>query len=222
MVETLDRDLLQLGDLLKQRAGARSLLERQAGAAERDAEAHRKQAETLNHVVALLAAAQEMWSGTFQLAVGQVVSPGLSGVFGESLELVVVMGVQADLPVARFSVKDSRGLETDIMEARGGGLVNVSSFLLQMLTLLSTRPQLRRLLILDESFSNLSIDFLPQLALLLWRMCLEGNFQMIVITQTGKEILAMTADMAYRFWLEDGMTKDRRLRGAEEAAWPNE
>jgi hypothetical protein len=214
---TLDRELLSLGDTLKERAGARSLLERQAEGAERDAVAGRKRAELLNHVVALLAAAQEMWRGGFQAAVGQVVSPGLTGVFGEELELLVEMGVQADLPVARFSVKDGRGLETDIMEARGGGLVNITSFLLRVLLLLSARPALRRLLVLDETLSNLSADFLPQAGALLRHICEEGKFQLVLVTH--REALADAGDVAYQFTLQDGVTKVRRLGAGSD--WPN-
>lgn len=220
-MDELDSDLARLGDLLKERAGARALLQRQAGVLERDAETHRKRAEVLNQVVALLAAAQEVWRGGFEAAVGEHVSRGLSGVFGEPLELVVEMGVQADLPVAHFRIRDSTGLETEIMEADGGGLVNVTSFLLKVLVLLATRPALARLLVLDESFSNVSSDILPQVASLLRHMCDEGKCQFIVIAQTGREALVEAGDVVYDFTKRDGVTQFRRLRGGAEGCWPN-
>jgi hypothetical protein len=218
-VDELDRDLARLGDVLKERAGARALLQRQAGVLERDAETHRERAEVLNQVVALLAAAQEVWRGGFEAAVGEHVSRGLSGVFGEPLELVVEMGVQADLPVARFRIRDSTGLETEIMEAEGGGLVNVTSFLLLVLVLLATRPALARLLVLDETLSNLSVDFLPQAAALVRHICEEGKFQLVLVTH--REELAEAGDVAYRFSKQDGVTRVRRLRGGAEGCWPN-
>jgi hypothetical protein len=215
----LDSDLAALGDLLKQRAGARAVLQRQAEALQRDAETHRKRAEVLNHVVALLAAAQEMWRGGFEAAVSELVSPGLTGVFGEPLTLVVEMGIQGDLPVAHFRVRDSTGLETELMEADGGGLVNVTSFLLHTIVLLAARPALGRLLILDESFGNLSADFLPQAAALLRRIAEEGRFQLIVIAQTGREALVEAGDVVYDFAKRDGVTKVQQLRAPE--SWPN-
>lgn len=213
----LDSDLAALGDLLKERAGARAFLQRQADVLERDTETHRKRAEVLNHVVALLAAAQEMWRGGFEAAVGQHVSPGLSGVFGEALELVVEMGVQADLPVAHFRIRDSTGLETDIMEADGGGLVNVTCFLLRVLLLLAARPSLRRLLVLDETLSELSPNFVPLGAALLRHISEEGKFQLVVVTH--QEALAEAGDVAYEFSKRDGVTKVRQLRAPE--SWPN-
>jgi hypothetical protein len=215
----LDSELAALGDLLKRRVGARAVLERQAEALQRDIETHRKRAGVLNHVVALLAAAQEMWRGGFEAAVSELVSPGLTGVFGEPLTLVVEMGIQGDLPVAHFFVMDSTGLKTELMEADGGGLVNVTSFLLHTIVLLAARPSLGRLLILDESFGNLSADFLPQAAVLLRRICEEGRFQLIVIAQTGREALVEAGDVVYDFAKRDGVTKVRQLRAPE--SWPN-
>lgn len=218
-MDELDRDLARLGDLLKERAGARALLQRQADVLERDAGTHRERAEVLNHVVALLTAAQEVWRGGFEAAVGEHVSRGLSGVFGEPLDLVVEMGVQADLPVARFRIRDSTGLETEIMEAEGGGLVNVTSFLLLVLVLLATRPALARLLVLDETLSELSADFLPQAAALLRHISEEGKFQLVLVTH--REELAEAGDVAYRFSKQDGVTRVQRLRGGSEGCWPN-
>ena len=220
-MDELDRDLACLGDRLKERAGARALLQRQAEVLECDGETHRKRADVLNQVVALLAAAQEVWRGGFEAAVSELVSPGLTGVFGEPLTLVVEMGIQGDLPVAHFFVVDSTGLKTELMEADGGGLVNVTSFLLHTIVLLAARPSLGRLLILDESFGNLSADFLPQAAVLLRRICEEGRFQLIVIAQTGREALVEAGDVVYDFTKRDGTTQFRRLRGGAEGVWPN-
>ena len=218
-MDELDRDLARLGDLLKERVGARALLQRQAGVLEYDARTHRKRAEVLNHVVALLTAAQEVWRGGFEAAVGEHVSRGLTGVFGEPLDLVVEMGVQADLPVARFRIRDSTGLETEIMEAEGGGLVNVTSFLLLVLVLLATRPALARLLVLDETLSELSADFLPQAAALLRHISEEGKFQLVLVTH--REELAEAGDVAYRFSKQNGVTRVQRLRGGAEGCWPD-
>ena len=215
----MDNELAALGDLLKERAGARALLQRQAEVLRCDAETHRKRVEVLNHVVALLTAAQEVWRGGFEAAVGEHVSRGLTGVFGEPLELVVEMGVQADLPVAHFRIRDSTGLETEIMEAEGGGLVNVTSFLLLVLVLLATRPALGRLLVLDETLSELSVDFLPQAAALLRHICQEGKFQMVLVTH--REELAEAGDVAYRFSKQDSVTRVQRLRGGAEGCWPS-
>src|SRR3990172_7314842 len=110
----------ELGDALKLKAGAQHELRGQHEVAERRAAELQVETEDLDETVAALAALQETWRVRFEKAVGAVVSEGVQGVFGEGLELVVQMGVQADLPVTKFAVRDDSGLETDVMDARGG------------------------------------------------------------------------------------------------------
>ena len=112
-------------------------------------------------------------------------------------------------------MRDSRGLETDVIDARGGGLVNVASFLLRVLLLLSARPVLSRVLILDESFVNISREYRPALTELLRRMVDEGGIQILLITHSDD--LTDAADVVYRFALEDGVTVVKRERSESEA-----
>lgn len=190
--------------------GASQLLGSQLQDALNRAAEERAQAETLEHVVSLLSAMQEVWRERFQAGVGEVVSRGLTAAFGEPLDLVVEMGQSGDLPVAKFSVRDSRGLVTDIIDSRGGGLVNVASFLLRVLLLLSARPPLARLLVLDESFANVSGEYLPAVVALLRRICDDGGFQLLLVTHRPE--LADAADVAYSFELEDGLTRVRQVK----------
>lgn len=207
-------DLAALGNALRVKLGEQRQLQRQAEEAETSAVAQKEQSARLEQVVALLAALQETWRVQFEAAVGRLVSQGLTGVFGEQLEMVVEMGVSGDLPVARFAVRDSRGLETDVMEARGGGVVNVASFLLRVLLLLSARPPLARLLVLDESFGNVSEEYLSAVTALLRRICEEGAFQVVLVTH--RPALADAADVAYQFSLVDGVTQVKRLKAPED------
>lgn len=195
--------------------GARDLLEKQlAEAGSRQSNAL-EEMKLLENVVALLAALQETWKERFQAAIGQIVSEGLAGVFGEKLELVCEIGQSGDRPTARFAVRDSRGLETEIMDARGGGLVNVVSFLLRVLVLLSARPAMRRLLILDEPFNNVSGEFIEPVIALLQRIAEDGDMQMLIVSHNPD--MARAADVAYEFRLEDGVTKVRRLHDRGQA-----
>src|SRR3990170_8983448 len=103
----------ELGDALKLKAGAQQELRAQAAAAQERSERLGQEAAELDEAVAVLAALQEMWRARFEKAVGAVVSQGLQGVFGEGLELIVTMGVQADLPTTKFIVRGDAGLRTD-------------------------------------------------------------------------------------------------------------
>lgn len=201
---------------LRQGYGAWSLLKQQASEVLRQAEAEKAEAETLDHVVSLLGAMQETWREQFQAGVGQVVSRGLAGVFGEKLDLIVEMGQSGDLPVARFAIRDERGLETSVLDSRGGGLVSVTSFLLRVLLLLSARPALRRLLVLDETFAQLSAEYVGNLVALIRRIASEGKFQIVLVTHRVE--LADAADVAYRFELKDGVTQVQQVKRAGDDA----
>lgn len=195
--------------------GARQLLEKQLAAAESRQSNALEETELLEHVVALLAALQDTWKERFQTAIGQIVSEGLAGVFGEKLEMVVELAQSGDRPTARFAVRDSRGLETEIMDARGGGLVNVVSFLLRVLVLLSARPAMRRLLVLDETWNNVSAEYIPNLIALIQRIAEDGDVQMLIVTHRPEFMEA--ADVAYRFELVDGVTRVEKIRSREDA-----
>ena len=201
---------------LRQGYGAWSLLKAQVEEALAQAEREKAEAETLDHVVALLGAMQETWREQFQAGVGKVVSRGLTGVFGEDLELLVEMGQSGDLPVAKFSIRDSRGLETDVIDSRGGGLVSVTAFLLRVLLLLSARPALARLLVLDETFANLSAEYVGNLVALIRRIATEGGFQCLIVTHRPE--LVDGADVAYRFELKDGVTQVTQVKRASDDA----
>lgn len=204
-----------LGAQLQQGVGRRAQLQAHTDRLTSEEAQQRRETELLDQVVALLGAMQDTWTKQFQEAVGDIVSRGIAGVFGEELELRVEMGRSGDLPTAKFTVRDASGLETDVMDARGGGLVSVTAFLLRVLLLISARPPLARLLILDETFANVSAEYLPGLVGLLRRICEDGGFQVILVTHRPE--LAECADVAYRFRLEDGVTKVEMLRDEGDA-----
>lgn len=198
-------DLELLGSDLMRRAGAQEALRRRRDERAIEATGLRQRAEELDLAVAVLQALQAEWKEGFERAVGEVVSQGVEGVFGRGVQVLCDLGTSGDLPVARFRVKNPDGLETDILEADGGGLVNVTAFLLRVLLLLSARPPLRRLLVLDESLNNVSEENVPAVVALLRRIVEDGGFQIILISH--RESLAEAADVSYRFVFSDGRTK---------------
>lgn len=208
-------ELQALGDCLKAGAGARAMVQRQLDEALVGADRSRAEAELLAGVVELFAAVQTLWREDFQRGVGTLVGRGLSGVFGEPLELVVELGQHGNLPSARFRLRDDTDLETEIVDARGGGLVNVVALLLQVYVLLSARPPMRRLLLMDEALNNVHDTLYPALAGLLWRLAAEGGFQFVIVSQ--REALAEALEglgaAAYDVSRVDGATRAVRRAG---------
>lgn len=85
-------------------------------------------------------------------------------------------------------------VEGPFLETFGGGIANVASFLLRVLML--KRFKLAKLLVLDESFNNVSVNNLPRVSKLLKVMVDEGGYTIIAVTH--QPILALAADNIYR------------------------
>ncbi len=109
----------------------------------------------------------------------------------------------------------TNGLETDIIGAKGGSVVNVFSTLLRFLFTLSNTPELRRILVLDEPFSMVSAEYRPALCSMLQEMCERLGFQLLFTSH--EEELVESADTAYVI-VKDGKGTLERLKSPEEAS----
>lgn len=79
-----------------------------------------------------------------------------------------------------------RGHEIDPLTADSGGVVQVAAFALRVASLILATPKKRRLLVLDESFSMVSEEYVPNLARLLEVLCCDLNLQIILVTHQKK------------------------------------
>ena len=81
----------------------------------------------------------------------------------------------------------------DPLQASGGGAIDVASFALRLACLVLSRPALRRLLVLDEPFKNLSAAYRPKISSLLGALSAEMGVQILMVThdpvfQVGKVV----------------------------------
>lgn len=75
------------------------------------------------------------------------------------------------------------GQEVDPLEAAGGGAVDVASFALRLACLLLTRPQRRKLLVMDEPFRFINgAEYQERAAQLLETLAEELDFQFVIVT----------------------------------------
>jgi len=74
------------------------------------------------------------------------------------------------------------GSEIDPMEASGGGAVDVAAFALRIACLMLSRPQLRRLVVCDEPFRFVSVNYRQRIRALLENLSKEMGIQFVVVT----------------------------------------
>lgn len=83
---------------------------------------------------------------------------------------------------------ERNGHDIDPLEADAGGVVDVISFALRLACLLLSRPARRKLLVLDEPFRMLSVEFRPQIRGLLEAISEEFGVQIVLVTH-AREIV---------------------------------
>lgn len=165
--------------------------------------------EIYDKATALLTSLGEERQFAAQEAIEQLVTRGLQRIFDETLSFHIIQDVKARRAEVNFVVRSNlssgRVVETDVMDARGGGLAATVGFLLRLVILL-LRDDAKKdnLLVLDETFAHVSDEYLPPL----------GEFLREIVDKTGVQILMVThqpefteyADVVYRFTAKDGKT----------------
>lgn len=166
---------------------------------------------------AVLLLLEENWRKDFERGVSEAVSDGLSMVFGEDLEFLVESGVRAGQSAVKFSLLTPNG-PVDIVNAEGGSLAQVCGFLLRVILLLAFQPPMRRIVVLDEAFSGVSEDNVPQLGALLREIVDETGIQIILVTHDPR--FGEQADTVYEVERATGAKTATvtRLKGKKDLA----
>lgn len=125
--------------------------------------------------------------------ISEVVSHCLSAVFGED---AYTFKIEFERKRGRTEahLRFVRGdLDVDPMTASGGGVIDVAAFALRIACLMLHRPRLSRVVVLDEPFKFLSVEYRPQVREMLEQISKEMGLQVILVTHidelaTGKVI----------------------------------
>lgn len=202
--EVTDTATLTVSELQARVDAARSRLDRDVGAAQAVARRGREAAVRAAEAKELEAAAEEAgrllakFSDERQervvSAIESIASAGITSVFGTEMALHLRQTVRARRVEIDVTVS-SDGLETSVLEARGGGLAAVVAFLLRVTVLLLTNDA-RRLIVADESFAHLSAEYAPRMATFLREMCERTDTQCILVTHD--ESFVEAADVVVR------------------------
>lgn len=196
--------------------GAERHLDRRIGEAKALAAQGQKAQEKAQEAQAMIVACEEATAflNSFaderqtkvQQQVETLVTHGVQTIFGEGLTFHVISEQKANRAEVTFSLRSMMGdqvVETPILDARGGGVAAVVGFLLRLIVtmLRDDRP----LLVLDETFAQLSADYEPRLAEFLRELVDQTGVQIVMVTHS--ESFSEFADKVYRFGQTKGETK---------------
>jgi len=211
-----------LSELLRQVRVRRRAIDQQIGAARvvartgqrlqaevaqlrRDVELHTKAA-------GILTAIGEERQAQAQQQIEGLVTQGLRTIFGDDLSFHIVPAVRNKVPVLDFVIRstldDGTIVDTDVLDARGGGLAATVGALLRIVVLLLSRTQ-DTVLLLDETFAHVSAEYQPRLAEFLRELVDKTGVQIIMVTHS--DVFADAADTRYRFDQVNGITRVRSI-----------
>ncbi len=166
-----------------------------------------REAETLEKVCDVFRAASESARERARRKVEAAVTDALQAVFGPGIRFKASVGNRGGRPYADFTIESEYGgarTETPILEARGGGVVDVASLALRTLAAVITSPG-KVPIVLDEPGKHLSEGYSAAFGELLKSISRETGRQFIVVTHDPR--LAEMADRVYRVEQVNGVSR---------------
>jgi len=142
-----------------------------------------------------------------------LVSSGLQSIFGEGMEFAVLSEQKARRSEVQFVIRSQAGdsvVETPILDARGGGVAAVAGFLLRVIVLL-LKPNARRILFLDESFAQLSVEYEDSCASFIKELVDRTGLQVVLVTHSSSQCWYEAADRIYKTSQKDGWTSVEKV-----------
>lgn len=120
-----------------------------------------------------------------------LVDYGVQSVFGPTYRFKVTSELRGKSVRTEFWLVEN-GLQLPLLDATGGGVGDVVSFLLRVVILCLARPTQRRVLVLDEPFKFVSTSHFQTLAALLRELSDSLGLQLIMVTHKPELLDAAT------------------------------
>lgn len=195
--------------------GMRDSLTEQRDSAQERAEENEERAAVLDQTLAVLRGLEAEYREHFAGTLSDIVSHAVSSVFGEDIRVRLETATFRGTTSMEIVVEQD-GMETGILSAKGGSLVQVCAFSMRVVVLLTAGRQLMPLLVLDEPFAMVSAEYRPQVAELIRELADKAQMQFLIITHEPE--LVEAADVAYE--VDKPTSKSavlRLIKQAEEA-----
>lgn len=138
-------------------------------------------AEVGMHVNAFFALLAEDQRRELEQKVQTLVDYGVQSIFGANHRFLVKSELRGKTVRTEFFLVED-GHELPLLDATGGGVGDVVSFLLRVVMLCLVRPVQQRVMILDEPFKFVSTSHFAKLEVLLRELTQQLDLQLIMVT----------------------------------------
>lgn len=200
---------------VERRKGERDTLAARKAELEQQLANDRAQSAIVQQAAVLLREASDYAREQTCQQVEALTTSALGSVFGPGYRFALESGKLGDRPAVWCRLVSPYGegeqLETEGMESRGGGVVDIQAIALRWAMLETARPAIEGPLLLDEPAKHVSADHIPAAGTFLRQACQQFGRQVIMVTHIDH--LAELADRVFAIELHDGASRVRSVSG---------
>lgn len=196
-LEEIEKHYNKLNINYQVRKGEEALLKQEISDKINKIDKQKKELEKLEKVDILLKETSEFARKESKYQIEKIVSNCLSLIFGDKLEFKIKFSQLRNKNSAEFYLKEKDiEYEYNIIESRGGGLVDIISLALRLSFLLKIHPKIEGPLILDEPAKHVSDDYIFNVSDFIKKISEEFDRQIILISHN--EHISSIGDKVYR------------------------
>lgn len=144
----------------------------------------------------------ETWAAAKNL-VEDLVTRALRSIFVDrDYSFAIKQDVRRGVSAVDFALVE-RGMELNLQDEVGGGVVDVVSLVLRISFLILYRPKVRPFLVLDEPGKHVGVTYQPNLAKFLKQLAQETGLTILITTHSVE--LTKEADQVFKAFNSDGV-----------------
>jgi DNA repair exonuclease SbcCD ATPase subunit len=113
----------------------------------------------------------------------KIVSLCLQTIFGDDYSFEILFVKKRGRTEAQLNLKYKNNVIENPLEGSSGGVLDVAGFALRLSCLMLSKPQCRKLLVLDEPFKNLhGLEYRERVRVLLEKLSKDFQVQLVIVT----------------------------------------
>lgn len=183
-IKILEEKLESFGNKLGRLQGEVDLLDKQQKTSEEDIKKYKENGENYKKAVEIVSLVQKISNEKVKESFEQIVTHALNFIYDSNdYKFELVFTKRGSLPELKFSVKTPDKDEAfDPLDTDGGGTINILSFALRVVLMEISNPKTQGFILSDESFANLSSEYIEN----------AGRFLKEVNTKMKRQIIAIS------------------------------
>lgn len=197
-------DLQTLATRLRRQEGARDSIRKQLAGALAEHKTAKTRLEDVQEAQLIIQQTAKLTQDQLCWSVDEIVSLALATVFPEPYEFALQFEEKRGKTEARLMFLRN-GQEVDPLEASGGGPADIAAFALRVALWSIHHPRYRAVLVLDEPFKNLSVEYRAAASEMLHQISQRLKLQIIMVTHDPT--LVQMADKIFHVEQREGVSR---------------